>query len=638
LKKFSLSEADLGVMEEWVEKLAIRWGRDGGQKEKLGLPPYGENTWRAGFDRLLLGYAMADRQELFASILPFGELAESDAGLLGRMLDAFSVLFYWLERLPAKRRGLAEWAQELQGLLGACFPEDREQEGEMGALRQALLSMSATREETGFNEELDLKVVKSWLHQLLRVEKSPRGFLSGGVTFCSLLPMRAIPFKVVCLLGMNDGDFPRPRIDLSFDLMSRNPRRGDRSPRLDDRYLFLEALLSARNQLYISYVGQSVRDDAVLPPSVLVSELVDCLADMCKARGGAERPGTDFVTRQRLQPFHPAYFQTGSPLFSYSAENLAAAKQLLAGGDPGAGFWTPLPLPLRENMAPELDLYDFVGFFLHPLRYFCRNRLGFELSAADEAPADSEPFSLTGLPLYQLETELLSRFVGKEDPQNSGLLWKARGALPHGRSGDIAVREVRKNVAGFYQRLTKYLAPPVEPPVFRMSIRDLVLCGRLEKMTENGLLHGRPARMKGKDLLRAWIMHLIANRLSPDQPCRSTVVARDRSVILRPVANSQELLEQLVTLFLQGLREPLPFFVETSYQYAVHACEGGMEKAYKAAHASWHGRNNGGGERDDVYIRFRFQNEQEEALGEAFAELAVKIFTPLFAHMEDDNG
>ncbi|MBU4263917.1 MAG: exodeoxyribonuclease V subunit gamma [Proteobacteria bacterium] len=633
-RRFSLSAADGERIREWVSEVGIRWGRDGRQKEEFGLPAYDENTWRAGLDRLLLGYAMAGGNELFAGILPHGPLDGGEADLLGRLLDAVEVLFAWLSRLTGKRQ-LAEWGEMLQALVDDCLAVDSEQEGDMLGLRTALQGMGETQAETGFGEALDLQVIRSWLHQRLRVEKSAHGFLSGGVTFCSLLPMRAIPFKIVCLLGMNDGDFPRPHFNLSFDLMSRNPRRGDRSPRHDDRYLFIEALLSARQQLYISYVGQSVRDDTTLPPSVLVSELLDYLGTVCPP-GEGQVATAGFVTRHRLQPFHPAYFQPGSSLFSYSEENCHAARRLTAGSDAGAGFWQGLPLLAPDNLGKEVELKDFVDFFVHPVRFFCRRRLGVELSGPDERIDDNEPFSLEGLDRYLLETELLDLLVQKNNTDGQARLWKARGLLPHGKVGEIAVRELQDEVTQFYGLLAVHLAPAVEPALFRIKIEDFLLCGRIDNLTEQGVLHARPARLKGRDLLRAWITHLILHCLPQETPLRTVVVARDQTVAFQPVQEARLLLEQLMTLFLQGQQEPLPFMSETSYQFALYACQGQPDRAIKEANAAWHGRYGGTGESGDPYLGFRYQYGAEP-LDQRFMEMSMRIFSPVLAHMKEDS-
>jgi exodeoxyribonuclease V gamma subunit len=633
--RFGFSEADCALIKGWVRDAAIRWGRDGSHKQEFGLPPYAENTWRAGLDRLLLGYAMADRAELFAGILPCGRMAESDAGLLGRLLDAVETLFARLARLPGKRR-LSQWAAELQALVDDCLLAGQEQENDLAVLRQALQGMTQIEQETSFAEAVELRVVIGWLQRLLQLEKSPHGFLSGGVTFCSLLPMRAIPFQVVCLLGMNDGDFPRPHFTASFDLMSREPRRGDRSPRHDDRYLFLEALLSARRQLSISFVGQSVRDDAALPPSVLVSELLDYLAMVCPAapeKTDPPPPPARFVIRHRLQPFHPAYFQPDGDLFSYAPENCRAAQRLARGPDPGAGFWRGLPLPAPAEPLREIEFADFVDFFLHPVRYFCRSRLGVELAPLEEESEDNEPFSLTGLPRYQLTDELLDLLVRDAKAESPAGLWKACGLLPHGRVGAVAARELQEEAAGFYRMLAPHLAPPVSPPVFRVAVGDVLLCGTLDRMTERGLLYARPARLKGRDLLRAWLSHLVANLAAMTVPRRTVLVANDTTLVLAPVPDSEEILVQLMDLFRQGRQAPLPFFAETSWNYARWAGQGDPARAWREASAGWRGGHGVSGEGDDVYLRFRYQGDDVEPLDRDFADMAMRIFSPLLARV-----
>src|SRR5690606_17692214 len=197
-----------------------------------------------------------------------------------------------------------------------------------------------------------------WLAQMQDPGLSQR-FFAGAITFATLMPMRAIPFRHVCLLGMNDGAYPRARQPLDFDLMGRDYRPGDRSRREDDRYLFLEALLSAREHLHVSWVGRSILDQSERPASVLVAQLRDHLAagwrlagrepghragdppadEADSAREAGEQLLRALTIEHRLQPFHPAYFGAGDErLFSYAREWRAAAQ-------PGRERAMPAALP-----------------------------------------------------------------------------------------------------------------------------------------------------------------------------------------------------------------------------------------------------------------------------------------------------
>ena len=116
--------------------------------------------------------------------------------------------------------------------------------------------------------------------------------------------MRTVPFRVVCLVGMNDTAYPRHDRAPGFDLIAQDPRPGDRTTRDDDRYLFLEALLSARDVFYLSYVGRSIRDNSPIPPSVLVSELLDYTGAMVTRASVAALQSKIFHRRRRaLQLF-----------------------------------------------------------------------------------------------------------------------------------------------------------------------------------------------------------------------------------------------------------------------------------------------------------------------------------------------
>ena len=216
-----------------------------------------------------------------------------------------------------------EWAGAFRGILRSFFETGDDEASELQVLRACFEKLSRAGKRAEFDQPVELAVVLEQLNRDLSGDPFGAGYLTGGITFCALKPMRSIPAKVICLLGMNNG-LSRTSAQLSFDLMAQERRLGDRSSREDDRYLFLETLISARRKLYISYVGQSIKDNSEAPPSVLVSELLDYISQ------GFELPGQDIVrdhvlTRHRLQAFSSAYFG-GGRLFSYSRENLQASR------------------------------------------------------------------------------------------------------------------------------------------------------------------------------------------------------------------------------------------------------------------------------------------------------------------------
>ncbi|MEO6677765.1 MAG: exodeoxyribonuclease V subunit gamma, partial [Pseudomonas sp.] len=318
--RFGVEERDLPTLHRWIEGAGIRWGMNAEQRAALGLPQELEqNSWRFGLRRMLLGYAVGSASAC-EGIEPYDEIGGLDAALIGplvALLDALEIAHQELTQPAAPK----EWGVRLQGLVQLFFKASNEHDdyllAQLEELRETWLD---TCESVGLQDELPLTVVReAWLAGLDQGRLSQR-FLAGAVNFCTLMPMRAIPFKLVCLLGMNDGDYPRAQPPLDFDLMGSDYRPGDRSRREDDRYLLLEALLSARNQLYISWVGRSIRDNSERPASVLIGQLRDHLASGWRINEEHESLLDAMTQEHPLQPFSARYFHEGDALFSYASE------------------------------------------------------------------------------------------------------------------------------------------------------------------------------------------------------------------------------------------------------------------------------------------------------------------------------
>ncbi|PYJ00852.1 MAG: exodeoxyribonuclease V subunit gamma, partial [Verrucomicrobia bacterium] len=379
-QRFHLIEQELERIRSWIEETRICWGIDQQHRAQFELPELPNHTWRAGLDRLLLGYALPGRgQHLFAGTLPCDDIEGNAATVLGRFVEFAEQLFATVESLRMARP-FGQWQKLLQEVLRRFFHANPQTEPELVEVHAGIDQLARQAALADFQEPLDFAVVLERLTPALESDRFASGFLTGGVTFCALKPMRSIPFKIICLVGMNDEAFPRPTSHLSFDLMARQPRLGDRSSREDDRYLFLETLLSARQRLYLSYVGQSIRDNSQTPPSVLVSELAQyvaqafTLAPAAPAAGSAGVPlggsarapeaeelaGRDasasIVTRHRLQAFSEAYFGGEQPgLFSYSEENCAAS-QLARRGRAKPRPFLDQPLAEAESEWRHVDL------------------------------------------------------------------------------------------------------------------------------------------------------------------------------------------------------------------------------------------------------------------------------------------
>ncbi|MEA2080199.1 MAG: exodeoxyribonuclease V subunit gamma, partial [Pseudomonadota bacterium] len=275
--RFNIADEDLPEVQNWIRKTGIRWGIDAASRAEDRLPEISEHTWRAGLERILLGYALPDEGAgLYQGILPYGDIEGEKARIMGRFQTFAETIFTTPEMLQGEK-AVEVWTDILLRLCDTMFDPDEDQEPEVQTIRQAVEAFHNEAADGEYTAAVPLSLVRSALRRKLNAIGGVMRFLNGGITFCAMVPMRSIPFKVICLIGMNEGVYPRLQHPFGFDLMAREQRKGDRSTRDDDRYLFLEALLATRERLYISYVGQDIRDNGVIPPSVLVSELQDYL-------------------------------------------------------------------------------------------------------------------------------------------------------------------------------------------------------------------------------------------------------------------------------------------------------------------------------------------------------------------------
>lgn len=623
---FGFQTGDLERVGSWLEELRIRWGLDAGHRQRQGFPAYGENSWQAGLDRLLLGVALPDQGELFAGVLPFDAMEGDSPRLAGVLVNFIGALADLAERLE-RPRSLAGWETLCRELLERFFAPVEDDGPERLALTEVLAELAGLPEGSGHGAPVGLPVFRAWLAEALDRRQRGLGFMAGGVTFCAMLPMRSIPFRVIGLLGMDDGMFPRQNRPTGFDLIAREPRRGDRSLRDEDRYLFLEALLSARDCLLISHTGQSIRDNSPQPPSVVVDELLEYLGR--RFRDGSGEFPARLVVRHRLQSFSPAYFTGAGPLRSFAEEQYRAVQARREGVRAPAPFFNG-PLPAAHEELRQVSLVRLLDFFQQPVRFLLRTRLGIRLDELAAPRDDREPFTLDPLDAYRLRQGLLEQLLcgtGEGDPL---AVARARGILPPARQGELLFRQVQGDVAAFAGTVRAVAGDQaiLEPLTLDCTIGSFRLTGTVGGIRTDRLLRYRCGTRGGRDQIRIWIEHLLLNFLArPGYPRTSTLVTQDGTLNLAPTDQGGHLLGQLLECHWQGLHQPLKFFPRSSFSFA-------SRWNLDAARRVWQGEQ--GGEGDDPYYRLCFGGQDPlDGEFEAVARLLLAPFRELCDEQEN---
>jgi exodeoxyribonuclease V gamma subunit len=565
---FDLSETDLELIKYWIQDTNVRWGQSGKHKRELGLPELNEYTWQAALDRMLMGYAVGHEDEFVYDVLPYKHIEGSSADALGGLHDFLQLLFQAKAELK-QAKSLKSWGAQLyyyaDQLLGKSDLKTNLIERQQ--LNELLLKLSGTLAEV-HSDPVELQVIIQWLEGMVAERKSANGFLRGQLTFCSMLPMRSIPFKIIVLMGINEGEFPKVDRKPTFDLIALNFRKGDRSRRADDRYEFLEILLSARQQLIITYIGQSQANNEAIAPSVVVTELMDVLRDYYQL--------SDLMTRHPLQPFSKHYFDGASDLFSFSEADCETAKALFAPKPEPTLWWQgTIQAETEETIEDVIELSDFFRFFQHPQRYFMRQQLHLRFAGIDAETQEREPFSINELNLYGINQLWVQQLL-----TDSGMSLKklqAQGLWLSGAAGEVEFRQHQLAMQEFVERIrATNIGQPLDGLAIDLKIGSYRLVGTLGNHYQNASLHYRYANLKGKDFIIAWLQHLLINH---EQKQKSYLISADEDLLFQPDICDPYYLPQFIEIYKLGQQQPNAFFVEAALAYLKQA---GKQRARKS--------------------------------------------------------
>ena len=627
LRRFGLDASLLPQLHGWVGEAGIRWGVDAAHRRELGIDAGGQHSWQFGFDRMLLGYLTGESPEGFCGVMPYGRMSADETEALGNFISLVQTLASWRARLQEPRT-IDGWYKDLSQML-ADFFDSGTQEQELVTLRDSLRALQSDCTLAGMADPLSPEVIRQYLEQALAQPGGGQAFLSGRVTFCNMVPMRSVPFRVIWLLGMNDQDFPRSQYPVAFNRMVQEPRLGDRNRRDDDRYLFLESLLSAREVLSISWVGRNLRDNSLCPPSAVVSELQDYINQSCHVSSGlaCER----LTTIHPLQPFSPACFSGAPATASYNRTWMPAAM-----AQPSPPFFTS-PLPEPDPEWRLVDVAKFIRFWRHPVRFFLRERLGMRLGRPEEYAGESEPFTLDALEQFRLRQDIVSGLLQHQPGDQLFARFSGSGRLPQSTFGQLQFDELAEAGAGFAAALAPLVIQPGPPLEIDLILGDFRLTGWLGDLYQTGRVTWRSAQLKGETLMEVWINHLLLNlAVAPEGPHCSTHLARgsgkQKEMVsihtLQPVAAAEAYLQELLSAYWQGLSRPLPFYPKTSLAYALAE----PEKAMQQARLCWSGGYQIPGEGDEPEYRYLSMNQTGPLNGE-FAALCA-LYQPIFEHMD----
>ena len=663
---FGLDQDQLHYCRELVLSTNIRWGISDNTREQSDLPNTEEHTWKYALDRMLLGYSLSNFQDnessnvdsgeqLFKSsrnlaLLPYTEIEGNNALVLANFkcfLETIFVINDW----QTDSLGLDKWLAKTYTLIQKISPESPDQQ----RIIKALSDLQLKADLADFELELSFVVYQKMLQQCLADISANEKYLGYGITFCALVPMRSVPFKIVALMGMNDGEFPRQDSSPSFDLMAEKKRRGDRSRRDEDRYLFLESILAARSKLLISFMGQSIKDNSELAPSILVSELLDTIT----INSGIE--AEDWIVQHPLQAFNPKYFLPSfssssssteqkmsskdqykqvisHPLFSYASQYLQLNKKNIAPENLPAqtlndGEFISAPLEALGDEFKYISLFELISFFKNPARAFLKTRFSIQTYDFEKELNIREPFELESFKDREIRNLILSSTTTEDTEINQKkLIARAKGLLPYGQIGDEIFSKEKHTIDVFKELLmdVDYL------PDHQVSISfgDFHLEGKLDQLTTNGRYIKQVTQPYAADFIDIWLTHLCLNAYASSKPDMSLnrcteFHSPEKSFRLDPVNDAKQQLKVLLEHYWQGLHFPLLFFPKSAF--ACYSKKG--SESIPDMLSKWNGNDHFTGEKDSFehWLLHRNLILDTDNQPEKLLQINADVFEQMFA-------
>lgn len=617
-QRFALNQDNLNLLRTWIVDSGIRWGLESGIDEP--------HSWLIGLNRMLLGYIMESQLDSWQGLFPYDVSTGLDAELVGFLSDFIMTIAKW-RTILSQPHPINIWQTLGSELLADFFLFENHSEPLLLMITEEWQHIIKQAESAHYDAAIDVIILKNLIQSKFDNHFLSHRFLIGKINFCTMMPMRSVPFKVVCLLGMNDGVYPRVTTPLGFDLISHHGRLGDRSRRNDDRYLFLEALLSAEQKLYISYIGRDIQTNDERYPSILVDELLAHLQQSYVLSGDELLPLDISIAKfnQHLIHYHtrmpfnmnnylPTSEQTLVNKISYADEWLPAAKQ--------QGQSNEFYQLLNTQPMVSIALDDLKHFYFHPIKELAKKRLGYLIGYTDEQLPDTEKFNLDGLQRHRVNNQILELFMLQDivSVEMDHKLYQKMlhsNQLPYGAFGHILYSEQKALMQNLLKQIKEHRHGEFLSLDVTLPIHHIELVGRIKNIQADGILQWSSAKLTIRQGIGLWIDHLIFCLLQSEQHLfQNRMFGRDEtkwSFNPLPANDAFNLLTELVMGMIDGYQRPLFMPLQSSWRWIETAYDPTtqditedqniLSKARNNFVSQWHGGKNINAECDDYYYR-----------------------------------
>lgn len=626
-ENLQLSESDVSNIRQWIEDNHVFWGMDKNHREELNQPAVSLQTWNSAIRRIWLGQTMASKKgEIWNNTLLYDGLdSTSDQLIWSRFTHFLNKLEKVRSQAKAKRK-IDDWCVLIDDWLSLFFSEQLLSSETVSGSIKTLQSFKENAQLANPTIEVSYSLIKQELDKKLNEKRSGSAKLNRGVTFSNMVPVRSLPFKVIALIGLNEGVFPRKLNSPDYDLMVQNPIITDRNRRNEDRNLFFESIMAAKERHYCSYIGQDRVDNEQLPPSPIVSDWIEYLS---KSSGLEEE---SIVKKESISSFSPNSFKNTG----YESLDAICAKKINLSQDESSGL-TLSELPDDSEGTPRLPPSEFVAFFSNPIRDYLRNYFKVRLRDLDE---EKNEFELNHLDKYQMFIQTFGWLLDGYSESDIVTLYQNSGKIPIGWKGDSEIIKLITNADTFIQLIRSHgFTPEFSHETINLDLNHLSISGEVQSFSKEDSLDISFSSMSGKNLLNSWIKHVMIlvsrGELTPLYLLCDPKKGDPKLIRFKPFENPDIELNKLADHYLSGQKSPLWFFPKTVYEYESNLTKG-EDTAADKARVAFEGNDSQYSfpENGDLNVSF-LMGENPGFKNEFISESLREIVQVMLLHMEE---
>ncbi|MEQ9310462.1 MAG: exodeoxyribonuclease V subunit gamma [Balneolaceae bacterium] len=610
--RFELSEDDVFTLKKWFIENRIHWGLE------LSDSMY---SLEKAVSNFMLGFAIEPNDfETYKGFIPSNGINTSDHGELVAKFSSFLQMLKPIKKAMTKSKSLKQWLIDIKKWIFELFQFNERSLSGLITLFDRLI------EYTNFidtDSKVEFSLIKPWfIGQLSENIASSSGF-GHGVVLSSYIPYRSIPFKKVCILGLNEGVFPRSATRPSFDLIYTYPKKGDRIMKEDDKLLFIELLGSTSESLFISYLGQDQHSENVKLPSMLVQKMMDELEGLKKKE-------------HKLHGFDYSYFISPD---SYSNKRRELGENILSDNKKESLFINE-NIPIVKNYDLEsIELNELIKFFIHPCKYLINNRLmiseGFEITE----PANREVFNISALDKYNLDQLILEGQESKVDLENIKEYSILAGFSPQGIPGEQSFKEEFEDISNLLTLAKHFINEKESKGELNIPLDGIKVVGSFNNVYGSKSVFIKAAKLKAKDFISSWIKYLVLST-SIEKIDEMIIIGRDsydrnQVYTFSGFEQSKEMLSKLINWFIHANEKKSygAFFPESSKAFVEAIYAGKDKNPIKEAEKKWAGSEYICGEGIDFYNSLYWRGEHPVELS-VFEENALLFWDPVFTHLK----